>query len=498
MQCKEQFDNKYDKINKILVSGNIDKETWTKLNKTFITRTTKEIYSGDYMKDEIINYYKELYESTSNPEKEIREIFLSKINEILLILLSQSDIKNERPIWPPKSHALDYNGFSQSEIEKIIRGKTISEEIINFNNLLREICETKENSELFIHQTSKSILFKKKDNIKGGIDIRVINILPGWLIILEKLALPKIRKLIAEKINQQQFGFREGSDCNMAKILTWYNSSKLGYKKLLLIDIRKAFDSIIRIKLKKMIQTDFTDKEKLLLLNFIDIYDQITLDILGKEIYPTRGGPQGSSIVPLLFCYYIEHAIKSCKLNIPFKLQLYADDIIDQAKTIENLNDIYYTLKNELDKIGLVINTDKCDIISDNENDVIKDNTNDIIIMPKKKGKYLGQLINNMGVIENIIETKTFGKLINKISIFNGFAKSSKIRIFKIFLISKVNHLLPLIVLSGNLEASWKCIRKIIFKNILDKHTLPLETAVALGPGYYNIIIRPLIKFSRR
>lgn len=299
MYSKEQFDNKYDKINKILVSGNIDKETWTKLNKTFITRTTKEIYSGDYMKDEIINYYKELYESTSNPEKEIREIFLSKINEILLILLSQSDIQNERPIWPPKSYALDYNGFSQSEIEKIIRGKTISEEIINFNNLLREICETKENSELFIHQTSKSILFKKKDNIKGGIDIRVINILPGWLIILEKLALPKIRKFIAEKINQQQFGFREGSDCNMAKILTWYNSSKLGYKKLLLIDIRKAFDSIIRIKLKKMIQTDFTDKEKLLLLNFIDIYDQITLDILGKEIYPTRGGPQGSSIVPL-------------------------------------------------------------------------------------------------------------------------------------------------------------------------------------------------------
>ena len=118
--------------------------------------------------------------------------------------------------------------------------------------------------------------------------------------------------------------------------------------------------------------------------------------------------------------------------------------------------------------------------------------------MPKKKGKYLGQLINNMGVTENIIETKTFGKLINKLSMFNGFAKSSKIRIFKIFLISKVNHLLPLIAFSENLDASWKCIRKIIFRNILDKHTLPLETAVALGLGYYNIIIRPLIKFSRR
>ena len=135
-----------------------------------------------------------------------------------------------------------------------------------------------------------------------------------------------------------------------------------------------------------MIQTDFTDNEKILLLNFIDIYDQITLDILGKEIYPTIGGPQGNSIVPLLFCYCIDNAIKNFKLNIPFKLQLYAEDIIAQAKTIENLNDIYYTLKNELDKIGLVINTDICDIISDDKNYVIKDNTNDKIIMPKKKG----------------------------------------------------------------------------------------------------------------
>ena len=116
--------------------------------------------------------------------------------------------------------------------------------------------------------------------------------------------------------------------------------------------------------------------------------------------------------------------------------------MIAQGKTIEDLNDIYITMKSELDKIGLLINTDKCDIISDDVTDVIKDNINDKIIMPKKKGKYLGQLINNLGITENIIETKSFGKLINKLSLYNGFAKSSKIRIFKIFLISKVKHLL--------------------------------------------------------
>ena len=220
--------------------------------------------------------------------------------------------------------------------------------------------------------------------MRGGSDIRVINIYTGWLIILEKLALSRIKQSISEKINQQQLGFRKGSDCNMAKILTWYNSSKMDYKKLLLIDIRKAFDSIDRKKLKEMIQTDFKENDKTLLMNFIDIYEQISLEILGKVIYPSRGGPKGSSIVPLLFCYYLDHTIKNCWLHIPFKLQLYEDDIITQAKTIEDLNDIYFTMKSEFDKIGLLINTDKCNIISDDVTDVIKDNINDKIIIPKK------------------------------------------------------------------------------------------------------------------
>jgi len=34
---------------------------------------------------------------------------------------------------------------------------------------------------------------KKKSNIRGGTDIRIINILPAWLIILEKLAQVKIK-----------------------------------------------------------------------------------------------------------------------------------------------------------------------------------------------------------------------------------------------------------------------------------------------------------------
>ena len=51
-----------------------------------------------------------------------------------------------------------------------------------------------------------------------------------------------------------------------------------------------------------MIQTDFKEKEQKLLMNFIDIYDNISLNILDEEINPSRGGPQGKVVV--LFHYY--------------------------------------------------------------------------------------------------------------------------------------------------------------------------------------------------
>ena len=112
--------------------------------------------------------------------------------------------------------------------------------------------------------------------------------------------------------------------------------------------------------------------------------------------------------------------------------------------------------------------------------------------------KCTGQLINNCGLSENTIETKMFGKLINKEHIYNWFTKSPKIGIFKTYLKSKINHLLPLIALSNNLDIGLRCIRKIIFRNIMNRQTPPSETEISLDLGYYNIIIRPLIKLVER
>ena len=59
---------------------------------------------------------------------------------------------------------------------------------------------------------------------------------------------------------------------------------------------------------------------------------------------------------------------------------------------------------------------------------------------------------------------------------------------------AKINHIIPLISINGNLETIWKEIRKTIFNNVLFKDTLPKESGTLLGISYYNIIMKPLLK----
>ena len=436
------------------------------------------------MSDDIINYYKELY--GNNPLRKImnHEELKVKISRILDIMNQNTNEKNK--IWPPSSTARDYNGFSQKTIEQIIRDESLEKELVKYNFLLSVISNNQKTSKLFLHTVSKSILFKKRENILGGVDIRVINILPAWLIILEKLCISKIKELLCNKIKMTQYGFIQGGDCNLAKIMVWYQKNKKGLDKHLLIDIKKAFDSINRFKLREILEGDFIGKDLELITGFIDICDSLEIEILGERIFPTKGGPQGSSIIHILFCYYLDKVIQKVKFKENIKLQAYADDMIIQSNNIDDLNEAYAIINQLLAKFDLIINPDKCELLSSELNDKIVDEISGTIISAKEKVKYLGQFINNSGISEEIIANKLFGSLKNKLSKLQFLTRYTRIRLFKTYMISKVNHLLPLISLNGHLEQSWKCIRKIIYRDILKTQTTPLESLITLGIGYYN------------
>ena len=74
----------------------------------------------------------------------------------------------------------------------------------------------------------------------------------------------------------------------------------------------------------------------------------------------------------------------------------------------------------------------------------------------------------------------------------------ARIKIYTIYIRSRFQHLLPLIAFSGKLEETWRNIRKSIFTDILNLNTLPRESGTLLGLSFYNIIIKPIIKMTKR
>ena len=205
-----------------------------------------------------------------------------------------------------------------------------------------------------------------------------------------------------------------------------------------------------------MLTEDFNGDNLNLLLSFIDIYDSLTIDIIDNQIFPTKGGPQGSSIVPIYFIYYLDKTLKNIILKEGVKIQAYTDDMVVQAKCIEVLEDAYFKIKDSLKIYDLIINPEKCEILSEDTKDKITDNDEGIDIEPKLSVKYLGQKINSEGLSEEIIDSKIFGKVKNKLNRLNYLTRLTRIRIFKAYMISKVNH--------GKISIRKISIRKIAFR----------------------------------
>ena len=284
--------------------------------------------------------------------------------------------------------------------------------------------------------------------------------------------------------------------------MIFYKARKYKFNKALLIDIKKAYDTVDLNILKEIINHTFIDYNKNQLLNnFIDIYKELVLIINGVKINANRGLPQGSSLSPIFFNLYINGILEKISLIREIHIQAYADDIIILGNNIEILQKAYNQIKDEIKTISLEVNPEKCELISEDENDIIKDsniNNNNKIITSIKKAKYLGQVINDEGIPINGIKNINFGYITGVLKKDGSLTKIAKNRIFQTYMRSKINHLIPLIVLSGGITELWKTIRKFIFVHLIEFSTLPRESASAFKLGYYDIIIRPVKKLLER
>ncbi|MGL4521223.1 MAG: reverse transcriptase domain-containing protein [Bacilli bacterium] len=334
--------------------------------------------------------------------------------------------------------------------------------------------------------------------MSGGGDLRPICILPAWLIILEKIASPILKEVLKGKLITTQYGFREESDPNIAKIMMIYNASKGEMKKNLLIDIKKAFDSIDRKILEEKIKNLLGDNSLLYLL-FLKIYNHLNIKVLSKTIRPTVGGPQGDVLVPMYFSIYLNDTLKIAKeQGVDFSAIGYVDDLILQSKTMNSLQKAFNILTEQLRKDKLIINPKKCELLTDDTDDFINTPTTNEIIHSQSEAKYVGQVMDFSGNSKVTITEKNFSKLINMLNRNKEITTKTRIKLFKTFVTSKINHLLPIIALTEGIESTWKLIRKIIFRYILEGSTLPRESASIFKISYFNIIVKPLLKTIER
>ena len=238
-----------------------------------------------------------------------------------------------------------------------------------------------------------------------------------------------------------------------------------------------------------------------MLLNLLNIYEGLILIINGVKINSTRGLPQGSALSPIFFSLYINNVLEELNKEENIHIQAYADDIIILSNNISNIQNAYDKSKELFHYIELEINPNKCELISNDQNDKIidKDNSSNLTeINAKGQAKYLGQIINEKGIPTNNIKRIDFGNLTN-IIIRNGeLTKTAKLKIFQIYVKSKINHLIPMITLTGGINDLWKTIRKFIFNHLLEYNTMPIESASAFNLGFYEIIIKPIKKLIKR
>ena len=175
-------------------------------------------------KQSIISGFKNLYKGDNKIIQQSNNI-AEIMNKTLDIITKAYDTTNIKPPRTPKSKAKDLYGYSQKNIIELVKAQNLKETIIKFKWIIN-ILKTKVNNNLIIHNTSKIILKKKKQEINGYEDLRALSIMPAFIMSFDKIISAEIDKEIKEQLSVNQHGGKENHGTNTAKIAMLYNMEK--------------------------------------------------------------------------------------------------------------------------------------------------------------------------------------------------------------------------------------------------------------------------------
>ena len=494
---KEAQTKKLKNADKLLTNNTQTQEAWLKINSALFRRPENKIWTPNSESElnEVVRGFTTLYEGkeTSTASILTQQKTLKDLIDIGIAIYSQAE---QPPPGLPYSRARDYNGFSQREIMGLIISGTMGDTLQAYNKLNLLMSNAK-NLELFFHSNTRIILLKKLEEVVSWMDLRPISIMPANIIVLEKILLPILKEGIKKALNINQFAIKDESDVSIAKLQILYKHKQKNLKRLLLIDVKKAFDSIDREKLLSIAKDKLDETTYAIIEKMMTIYNMISLNIGSQQIHPKKGLLQGSSWSMPLFCLYINETLTQLNTHKDTHVQAFVDDIAIESQTKDEIQKAFTILQNTFTSLGLQINSSKCEYLSEDETEQITSDY-DQIITATTIVKYLGQKIDINCEPTTIINHKFFGSLIHLLGSASSLTIKARIKIFQTYLRTKFNHLLPMMCLTKDVQLLWKTIRSIIFKNVLNSQTTPRETAALFGLSYYNVIIKPLVKLIER
>ena len=336
-------------------------------------------------KSKVIEGFKDLYKANAQETIHKTQLVNTFIKIKQIINQYEQQLKNATAPQIPYSNAKDKYGFSQKILMKNIKSQNHYLTMENYFLIIKQTLQS-QTSSMFFH--SKVILKKKKDSIQTYAELRGISIMLAWQMILDKLLYPIIHKHIIPAIPINQYGSGNRIDITAAKINIMHNAKKHNLSKILLIDIKKAFDIVDRQILQQKINEIPNSCPKELLIIILNLYNKINIEIQDTAIHPQRGIPQGSVYGTLFFLIYINDILKKNTKNN--NTNVYIDDIVIQSKDISTLQQTFNNIYIEIKKLNLEINTQKSQLITNQSSDFIKNPETDEEIPATLRTTYLG------------------------------------------------------------------------------------------------------------